>query len=373
MTLIRHTLGGSANLIEPDFSPPTQAAFILETIGKPPDFEENRRFEFTAAKRNMPRRPWSFGLEVKTNRVDYPGTVHSPTEQVLSVGFTDFTLNGTFKDKFNYPGYATEAWRGLERVAEYGQMVRASYRSVYADGIITGVNFQYHHEAKIDYSITISPHNREPGKRSKASPRTVLSATQLLEEVAAVRDQLAAVHAGAPRFFVAGTLWDDVNDIVEEWTLTIQTLENIIDQRVLLPGVEPGLALQRIAAMFRLIRSNAEAMLDLLEESRSDNDLTYAGAIQTLRFQTWVKGILSGSSVLAVAAERASREMLARAKPGIMVVYRPKAGEHLMKISNQFYETPFNWRRIATRNALGSSLVLTGEELLIIPEAVARQ
>jgi len=372
MTLIKQKVGANG-LIEPDFSPPIQAAFVLETIGKPPDFQENRKFEFTAAKRNMPRRPWSFGLEVVTNRVDYPGNIHSPTEQVLSVKFSDFTISGTFKDKWNYKGYAVEAWRGLELVAEYGQMVRASYRSVYCDGIITRVDFQYHHEAKIDYSITISPHYREPGKRAKASPRTVLNANQLLSELAGLRDELALVHDKAPRFFVAGTLWSDVDAIVAEWNTTLVQLENIINQRIVLQGTEPGLALQRIAAMFRLVRSNAEAMVDLLEQKRSDTDLTYAGALQILRFEVWSKGLLSGSKVLAVAAERASREMLARAKPGILVVYRPKAGEHLMKISNKFYETPFNWKRIATRNSLGSSLVLSGEELLIIPEAVARQ
>jgi hypothetical protein len=372
MTLIQQTVGANG-LIEPDFSPPTQAAFVLETIGRPPDFQTNRKFEFTAAKRNMPVRPWSFGTEVKTNRIDYPGSINSPTEQVLSVRLSDFTLSGAFKDKWNYKGYAVEAWRGLEMVAGYGQLVRTSYRSVYCDGIITNVNFEYFHEGHIGYSITLSPHYREPGKRSLASPRTVLNASQLLSEIAEIRNELGLIHEKAPRFFVAGTLWDDANTLIEEWNATISTLENIINQRVLLPGTEPGLALQRIAALFRLVRSNAEAMADLLDAKRSDTDLTYAGALQILRFEVWSKGLLSQAKVLAVAAERASREMLARAKPGIMVVYRPKAGEHLMKISNKFYETPYNWKRIAARNNLGSALVLTGEELLIIPEAVARQ
>ena len=76
--------------------------------------------------------------------------------------------------------------------------------------------------------------------------------------------------------------------------------------------------------------------------------------------------------MLVVSSERASREMLSRAKPNLIALYSPKAGEHLMKIANKFYANPLNWKRIATRNSLGSSLILTGEELLIIPEAVAR-
>lgn len=358
-------------LITPDFGPPPQAAFVLETIGKPPDFEENRKFKFTAANRNMPRRPWSFGIEVKTSRVDYPGTIHAPTEQVLSVHFTDFVLNGRLSDRWNYRGYAVEAWRGLESIA--GRRVRASYRSVYVDGILTHLDFDYAHEAEIGYALTISPHNREPGQKLQSSPRTVLNSKQLLDEIIQVRDDIAELHEQAPRFFVAGTLWTEVNDIIEEWNATISSLENIINQRILLPEVEPGLALQRIAAMFRLVRSNAESMVDLLEAKRSDTDLTYAGAIQILRFDVWAKGVLRGAKFLIVAAERASREMLARANPNLVALYRPKAREHLMKISNQFYDTPYNWKRIAQRNNLGSSLVLTGEELLIIPEAVARQ
>lgn len=359
-------------LIEPDFTVAPQAAFVLETIGRPPDFQENRKFKFTAANRNMPMRPWSFGTEVVTSRSDYPGSVHSPTEQILTVKFKDFTLNGKLKDSWNYPGYAVEAWRGLELISTYGQMVRCSYRSVYADGVIKHVDFDYFHEAEIHYSITISPHNREPGKRLKSSPRTVLNSKQLLNEVVLIRDEIADAHSNAPRFFVAGLLWSEVDNIAIELDSTISTLDNIINQRIVLPDTEPGLALKRIAAMFRLARTNAEDLISLLESKRSDNDLTYSGAIQILRFEQWSKGVIRWAKMLVVAAERASREMLSRANPNLVALYSPKQGEHLMKIANQFYGNPLNWKRIATRNNLGSSLVLTGEELLIIPEAVAR-
>ena len=370
MTLVRQ-VEDSNGLLVPDWGPPPQAAFVLETIGKPPDFEENRKFKFTAAKRNMPRRPWSFGTEVKTKRVDYPGTIHSPTEQILSVKFTDFTLSGEFRDKWNYPGYAVEAQRGLESIA--GRMVRTSYRSIYCDGVLTHLDFDYFHEARIGYSFVISPHNREPGQRLQSSPRTVLNSKQLLGELLVLRDEIAVVHGNSPRFFVAGSLWTDVNEIIKEWDKNLSILEDIINQRIVLPGTEPGLALQRISAMFRLVRSNAESMVDLLDTKRSDTDLTYAGASHILRFDVWSKGVLKGAKLLIVASERASREILSRAKPNLVALYSPKAGEHLMKIANQFYSNPLNWKRIATRNNLGSSLVLTGEELLIIPEAVARQ
>ena len=318
-------------------------------------------------------RPWSFGHEVRTVRTDYPGTVNRPTEQVLGANMTDFTLSGKWLDKWNTPGYAVEQWKSFERMVNQGMMVRISYRSVWVDGIIKQPTYDYHHEAKIFYSFTVSPHNREPGQPLRSSPRTVLNSKQLLEEVVDIRDEIADLHADAPRFFVAGTLWNDVDAIIAEWDSTLETLENIIAQRIVLPELEPGTALRRIAAMFRLVRSNSEDMATLLESVRSDTDLTYAGAIQILSFDVWAKGILWQSKRLLVNAERASRELLSRADPPSIALYSPSENEHLYKISNDFYGHPGNWKRIAARNNLGASMTLTGDELLIIPEAVARK
>lgn len=357
-------------LLIPDFTV-RQAAFVIETVGTPPEGEENKKFKLTVRNRDMPRRPWSFGTEAITARSDYPGTINSPTEQVLSVRLTDFQLNGVFKDRWNYPGFAIKSWQAFESIV--GRRAQFTYRSVFCEGVIKNIDFTYIHEAEIGYAITVSPHHREPGRRLNSSPRTVLNASQLLSEILKVRDELALVHDGSPRFFISGDLWREADEITQDWNATTLTLENIISQRVVLPGTEPSLALKRIADVFRLVRVHAESMVDLLEATKPATHLTYAGAIQTLRFDKWSKGLISGSKILVVAAERASREMLSRANPNLIALYRPKQGEHLMKIANTFYGNPLNWKRIASRNNLGSALILTGEELLIIPEAVSRQ
>ena len=96
---------------------PKQAKFIVETIQKPmPRNVDPIRFEWSAAKRNAPFRPWSFGTLLTTARTDYPGTVNAPTEQVLNARLSDFTLAGKFKDSWNYAGYAVEEWRAFEKM-----------------------------------------------------------------------------------------------------------------------------------------------------------------------------------------------------------------------------------------------------------------
>lgn len=350
-----------------------QAAFVIETIGKMPAGRKPVRFEWYAENRNMPFRPWSFGLDVTTSRADYPGTINSPTEQVLNVRLTEFSLSGRWSDKWNEPGYAIKTWRAFEDLAGLGVMVRCSYRSVYVDGLIKNAQFTYMHEAEIGYSFTFSPHHREPGQPLQSSPRTVLNASQLLDEIVTVRDTISEFHDNSPRFFISGTLWQDVDDVLSDLNSTIGLLANVITQRIILPETEPSSALKRLAAVFRLSRTHAESLEGLLEPVRPDTSLTYEGGIQILSFEVWAKGILSHAKRLIVYAERASREMLSRAEPNAIALYRPHADEHLMKISNEFYGTPFNWKRIATRNNLGSALTMTGEELLIIPEAVARR
>ncbi len=366
------SIQGSDGLLDPSFAS-VQAAFVVKTLGGSVLDKDFFEFRWYPRNRNAPRRPWTFGTKVTTSRNDYPGTVHRPTEQIINVHFVPFTLSGKWTDRWNEPGYAIDTLKNFERMVNAGKMVHIAYRSIFVDGIITDFEPSYHNESEIHYSFTVSPHSREPGQPLKFSPRTVLNSSQLLNEVRLNRDELVNFHQDAPRFFVAGTLWTDVNDLIDNINTNIDILDNIINQRILLPEVEPGVALKRIAAMFRLVRTDGEELLALLRPSRSDLNLTLADGQRILSFGLWSKGVSRASSLLIVAAERASREMLSRAKPNLIALYRPNEKEHLYKISNQFYGTPFDWKRIATRNNLGSALCMTGEELLIIPEAVARQ
>jgi nucleoid-associated protein YgaU len=69
-----------------------------------------------------------------------------------------------------------------------------------------------------------------------------------------------------------------------------------------------------------------------------------------------------------VSSRAPDRSAAFGAKGSTRALYRPRAGESLYAISNQFYGTPHQWRQIAEVNGL-YGMTLTGEELLTIPAA----
>ena len=330
------------------------------------------RFEWDRFHRNIPFQPWEFPTKVRTKRTDYPGTTSDPTEQVLGANFEPFTLSGRWSDKWNEPGYAVKAWREFEQLVNTANLVQFNFQDVFVVGLITGFVPTYLRRSEIRYAFTVSPHHRRPGDRVSKSPRTVLNATQLLHEVVAIRDTAAELHERAPRFFTSGSIYADIGDELATWDSTITSIEDAISQRIVAPDEEPGTALQRIAALYILLRTTAEAINELLREVRSDTDLGYVSAMNTLDFDVWAKGINYEARRMVVRGENNARELTARALPNSVAIYRPYAGEHLHRISQRFYGTPFNWRRIVTRNHLGNEMTLLGTELLIIPEATSR-
>lgn len=337
--------------------------------------KENRdaiRFEWDRRHRNIPRQPWTFPKTVTTSRTDYPGTVNDPTEQVLNVHFDPFTLEGRWSDKFNGPGYAIRTLRKFEDLVDAANLVQFTFGSIFFVGLITNLTPTYLRDQEIRYAFTVSPHHRQPGKRAGRSPRTVLNAAQLQTESQNVLDAAEAAHARAPLFFVTGSLYADVTAELAVWTATLSSIDDTINQRVVLPDFEPSSALRRLAALFRLLKATGETLRTLVRNVRSDTDLGFISGASTLNFDAWVHAIAAESRRMMIHGERSGRELESRADPVAIALYRPHAGEHLMKISNRFYNTPFNWRRIATRNKLGNTTTLTGEELLIIPEATAR-
>ena len=330
------------------------------------------RFEWDNKHRNIPLQPWSFPTKLRTKRTDYPGTNSDPTEQVLGSHFEPFTLRGRWSDKFNEPGYAVKTWREFEALASSGNLVQFNFQDVFVVGLITDFVPTYLRRSEIEYSFTVSPHHRQPSSRLPRSPRTVLNATQLLRELEVINSRALELHARAPRFYIAGSLWDDVRDELEVWADTITAIDETISQRTIEPGLEPSSALLRIASMFDYLVTTARALTALLDSAETTTDLGFQQALNIILFDTWAKGINAAARLMVVTATRASRELKSRAEPNVIAIYRPQAGEHLHRISQRFYDTPFNWRRIASRNNLGNEFVLTGEELLIIPEALAR-
>lgn len=357
------------------------------------------KFVWTAKNRNIPFKPWNFGVELRTVRTDYPGA-DDPTEQVLGPNFTPFTLNGVWDDKYNpqsrldpnnaddlailrapvgslarlaLGGYAELEQLAFENMVRRGNPVRITFEQLTIQGLITGVEFSYEKEWRIGYSFTFSPHHRQPGGAFSISrsPRTVLNSTQLRNEANDIVNTALEVHTRVPVNRLTGNLFNAADTLLEEWVTQIAGIDLSIEKRQLNPEQEANASLLRLAANFFSLSTTAVNLISLLESLDSTEAMDFEAGIGQLDYDVWARGLQDVARAMVVSSQRASSELQQRAQPNALALYSPQAGESLYSISNRFYRTPHNWRLIATRNGL-NSLILAGTELLVIPEVTGR-
>ena len=347
-------------------------------------------FEWTAANRNIPERPWTFGIKQRTMRTDYPGG-DDPTEQVLGPNFTPFTLTGRFDDRYNplaaanpdlgpeanrevINGYARAEMERLETLVRRGNPVRITFENITIQGIITDLEFQYMRRSLVRYSFTMSPHHRAPvGFFSiRRSPRGVLNADQLRDDVSRVLNAMLERHARAPVARISGDLYIDVDQGVRNIQSLIERVNDSIEQRNVSETREANLALLEIGSRFLEVVTAANDIKNMFRDRTTLNSLDFDdSAIDVLNFNVWAKYMSSLAREMIVVANRSASQVAERAEPRALALYRPSSGEHLYEISTRFYQTPYSWQLIYERNGL-TSTVLNGSELLIIPESTAR-
>lgn len=371
--------------------------FIIEEIpsigGAPPPGGAYARFVWTARGRSIPLGAWVFGIQQATVRTDYPGG-NDPTEQVLGPRFTPFTLRGRWDDRYNplaavpaavaqnadgaaaraaLGGYAEREWKRFEALVARGNIARITFEGITVQGIITNAEFTYRRSWDIGYQFEFSPHHRQPGGpfAVRRSPRTTLSASQLKRELDEVVQAALAYHSRAPAGRMVDTLFIDADELVTDWLDTVAAISAAISVRQLSLEGEGDNSLLRLAALFFRMSTVAGDILSLLSSTDSSEALDSELGIAALDFDVWSRGLQGEARRMIVVGQRAADELRQRARPNAQVLYRPQAGESLYAVSNRFFHTPHNWRLIARRNDL-DSLVLTGDELLVIPEVTGR-
>lgn len=350
---------------------------------------EGERFEWTSdiapkdkdrgGARSAPLKPWIIGIQLRSQRTDYPGAKR-PTEQVLGPIFAPFTLSGNFRDKYNFPGYALEESQRLEALVRRGNLCRIAWYegderetkipvAQSFECLITNVNFVYRRSYDIGYEVTVSNHGRSGEKDFRdRSPKTALSPTDLTKEAETVGEALASEHLQSPprnvfKTNILATVDDDYNSVQTSLTATIATIE----QRDTQPDLKPVDAFRRIATQFRTVQSQSVAAILTLAPLRADTDIGTNSALRLLEFEDWTRAMRTNYRIMILSTLQSAELLDERADPRAFALYRAKEGESLYAVSNRFYGTPHAWRFIADRNNL-DDVILTGDELLIIPE-----
>lgn len=393
------------------------AEFVLEEL-VPSGRGEGAKFVWTAANRNIPVQPWSFGGEQRTARFDYPGT-DVPTQHVLGPKYSDFSLSGSWNDKYNplatpqftggifadgtlqnqsdVRGYAKQTMRDFEAMCRRGNIVRISFQGIEIEGIITSWSFDYRREWDIGYTFTVSPNGRPGGDEITNSQKrkpvydslsALLDAQNAIDNFKNLSPNSAKTANGkSVRSIMAGSASDDIATSLDALSVSGDELSSVVTQRAqgktltagqAIPSVpsvdtalDPRLALAKAVSVSTSIIGTAYNVVNVTGQFRHDTQTMINSAMDVLEFETWTRNLRSQARITIFQTGRTRRNYERQVDSDALAIYRPFEGESLYSISQRFYGTPHNWRLIMQRNNLETS-ILTAGQLLIIPRAVAK-
>ena len=351
----------------------TELRRIAGANGVPPDAE---RFEWSAGTqmpssnkggaKAAPLGSWSLGMQIIHVRTDYPGA-RSASLQVLSSRRKAFTMNGKWDDRWNFPGYAQAELARFEDMVGRGNVCRFQFQNQVLDGLIVDFDPEYKGDWLVRYAFTVEPIGRPSEYQPNRSPPGPLTPIQRFDAAAITILAMQEAADTVPASALGGTLAEDVAGTMVDTVVARDQLGATLDQRDLRPNAQPAASLPRLATQFRQLGDSAQEVINSLVNVRSDIDVVSQTAADVMRFETWSRSMRYNARLLLGRSIAGADDMQERAEPSAERLYKPSQGQSLYKISREVYGTPHGWRAIAERNGL-SSMTLTGDELLIIPE-----
>ncbi len=330
---------------------------------------QGARFTWNAAKHTLPVKPWQYGIELRSVRDDYPGSAFDPIEQVLGPHFEPFTLQGLWDDKWAGEGYAEKARQQMEKLASTGAPVRLSFEALTFDGLIKNLKISYFTSFRIGYAFTISPHFRDDQYKAPPNAKKKTPVRDYANLIVQASQELQNVHDRAIVTHIKGTLHADVSAHVTEIVSRTVVVHEVVEGRVLTIAGDAASSVRKVAADLEGLRAACMVLRDDLAAVDVATDLFYEETLLGLIFDAWQKELVTQARIIAIQARAVALELKRRAQPDALALYRPRAGESLYDVANQFFGSPGAWRTIADRNGL-YQFELTGTELLIIPARV---
>jgi hypothetical protein len=321
-------------------------------------------FEWTRENRAAPRGEWGMPLTLRTSRRDPAGSAE-PVEHVLGWHYEDQTLEGVWDDRYLGAGGALNTLRDFEDLVKRAAPVRIEFEQQTFEGLIKHFTPTYKRKSLISYSFTVSPHRR-PSVSSEVfqpvvpndDPSTSVTAIQVeSEELAVKRAKIAQQVPFQPKTDFLDVIQENINQLAAEMDAAKQMLEERLEQPE---------AILRLAARFAAAGSAARAVVATSTSADSGVDIAVQNAIAVLTYDEFSRSTMTAARLIHRAAMDAQKETARRARPTGVQIYRPYKGESVYGVSQRFYGTPHEWRRIMEINLLKSP-EFTGSEKLTIP------
>lgn len=329
--------------------------------------EKTTRFDWTVDNRAMPRNSWEVGVELKKTRDE--NAAGEPDIQVMAVFDSDWTIEGEWSDRWGGDGFAQRMYEEIDALARRASRCRFTCGAMVSDGLIDKFVATYRLPWKIGYKLTVTPFGK-PEKRQEKQERskTLSSPAQMYNKITSLVALIRSLADAAPAAITKLEARLSVISIATDLSAKADTIGGVLATRVLVTDQRAQNNLERTAGAFRALATKAAELPALFRATSAASLNASSSPLAEAISSGWVRDVVSNARLVQTTALDAAAALVLRAKGSTRALYRPRAGESLMAISTQFYNTPHQWRMLAEVNGI-YGLTLTGEELLTIPDA----
>ncbi len=327
---------------------------------------DQERFEWDPGTHTSPRADIEFPLSVRTVRDEHAGT-NRPVEQVLSVAWQPFHIEGEWRDAWAGAGFAMTTTRAFTDMVARAPLVRVELDEWNIVGLITDFVPRYLDSQRVAWRIAFSPHYHEQDQVSAAViPPAVTSVATHVQVLAETTAQARIIHEQAATLPFA-------TDAHECATASLDNLAAEIDEfsAAVTGPVSTGVGQARAQlSQFRRVQGAAQRTIETAATLRADVEMAVADAVNLLTADEWARELGRYARLVLLRADEGATSSQALAEATATRRYRPYAGESVYAVAQRFYGTADDWRRIADANQL-AALRFSGTEELVIPEVVA--
>ncbi len=343
--------------------------------------------EIRMTERGGPYRPFQLSGMQRVELEALPGvpertaTVLGPTEQPTTITgyWKSMFLGVDNRGRTSSPPFlvdnrqistAREAVKLIDSVRLLGQLLEVTWLDTLRRGFITRFDQTWHNSEDVEWSLTFEWISRgEP-----TAPAVFITDTSMGDSFANVdslfgfldKIQLPALPLADEILSGLQELTNGIGNLVLDME---DSLQNFTDKIL-----SPVRAIRGLVATLQSLEDETGLMMEFLvsqpASAFSSTDPSEQGYSEKQSLALYREELRAWAAELQRTAVESRTNLVAQISTTLLATYTARQGEDLRDVAQQFYGTPFEWRRLLIFNDFQSSLLEAGQLVLVPPLSV---
>lgn len=331
----------------------------------------------------LPYRPFELKTQQRIELSWLPGNPQA-TSTILGPSEGPSTINGYWKDikLSDVSGSMSAIMVDNQAIADAftahkiadsfcrsGQLVEVAWFGITRHGHLKEIDWRWHNAHDVEWVF----HFEWISRGEPQAPAVFVQSAQVQTIGSTFRQSFDNVmNVPPPSFNLHFDVFNSLTSMVASIDASITSIEGSIATFVRTAATTPAIVMKNLITTCNSVLSNTQTMIDYLR-TLAPSAIIYGTLVQDmdlaerLSTQAWIRQVLAQLQELKRVVVEQQDQLIDNVSGDIHGRYYVKAGQDLRDVSQAFYGTPFEWRRIMLFNQLQSSMVDPGT-LVLVPK-----